>query len=297
MRNLSSSILLFSGVLLLLLSRCQDPIDVDVPSRPPELVVDGWVTDNDSFASTVRLSTTTNFFQADRSAAVENAQVYLLENGDTVAQLQEQNDSAGYYQSPFTGTAGRSYQLRIAIPSGPEKVVGNWLSRPELLRPVPTLDSVNVRMLDQNSQPPAFTEGLFALGYFQELPGEGDYLRIRRQINDSLFQRDIFAVEDQGVDGFYFGQFPVPPIGLYGPLEAQNPENEPDTFTARLESITGDYFAFLNLLSDQVNVGSPFDAPPALVVGNIVKARDTSQYAFGYFRASATSSASAIYSP
>lgn len=288
---------LVSGILLLLFSRCQDPIDVDVPSRPPELVVDGWVTDSDSFASSVRLSTTTNFFQADRSAAVEKAQVYLLENGDTVAQLQEQTDSAGYYQSPFTGTAGRSYQLRLSISTGPEQVVGDWRSRPEVLRPVPTLDSIKVRMLDQNSQPPAFTEGLFALGYFQELPGKGDFLRIRRQINDSLFQRDIFAVEDEGVDGFYFGQFPVPPIGLYGPLEAQNSQAEPDTFRARLESITGDYFDFLNLLADQVNVGTPFDAPPALVVGNIISNRDTTEYAFGYFRASATSSASTTYRP
>lgn len=284
-----------SLLLLLPLLACQDVVELNVPESAPQLVVDGWVTDQ--LPAEVTLSITDAYFAEGQTPRVSNAQVYLLENGDTVAQLQENPDTAGLYQAPFTGTAGRPYSLRIFVPTGPEGVAGSWRSQPETLHSVPTLDSINIRRLSRTTQPPALEAGAYALGYFQELPGPGDYLRVRRRLNDSLFQRDIFALEDEGVDGFYFGRGLIPPLGLYGPFEVPPRHGNPDTFATRLESITRSYYNFLQVLSEQSNVGTPFDPAPALILGNIRSATDSSRYAFGYFRASALSTAQAIFRP
>lgn len=286
---------LFSLLGLLPLLSCQDVVDLEVPESEPQLVVDGWVTDQQP--ARVSLSTTDAYFAEEQTPRVSNAQVYLLENGDTVAQLRENKDTAGLYRASFTGQPGQRYRLLLTIPNGPPGVAGTWQSAPEILRPVPTLDSINIRRLDRNTQPPALEAGAYALGYFQERPGPGDYLNVTRSLNDSIFQRDIFALEDEGVDGFYFGSGLVPPLGLYGPFDTPPHHADPDTFRTRLESITQSYYDFLQVLSEQINVGTPFDAAPALILGNIRSTRDSSQYAFGYFRASATSSAQVIFRP
>jgi len=288
-----SSIIALLGLLPLL--SCQDVVELEVPESEPQLVVDGWVTDQQP--AQVILSTTDAYFAQGSTPRISDARVYLLENGDTVAQLRENQDSAGLYRAPFTGQPGRRYRLRLTVPNGPPGVAGTWESQLETLRPVPTLDSINIRRLDRNTQPPAIQAGAYALGYFQERPGPGDHLNVTRSLNDSVFQRDIFALEDEGVDGFYFGSGLVPPLGLYGPFDRPPRHADPDTFSTRLESITPNYYDFLQVLSEQINVGTPFDAAPALILGNVRHTRDTSQYAFGYFRASALSSAQVIYRP
>ncbi len=278
---------------LLILAACQDVIEVDAPQSEPEITIVGMV--SDSLPVEVRVSSTAPFFSSGETPVVSGARVELFENDSLVAVLSESAEEPGLYASPFRGKIGADYHLIVEVPGNyPDGVSGLWQSEPERMKRVASVDSLQIRVLNNETLPPAFVEGDYVVMFFQELPGEGDLMRLNRWLNDSLFQRDIFVLEDFGVDGVYFGSGIFPPVGLYGPFPE---EAIGDTFRVQLESITADYAIYLRILNEQVNVGSPFDAPPALVLGNIRAVGDSSRYGFGYFRAAALKSAQIVYQP
>jgi len=162
---------------------CQDVVDLDLPVREASLVAVGRVTD--SADTYVNLSVTAGYLEQGQTPRISGATVLLFENGTMVSQFQE--DSAGYYTSNFRGNIGNSYEIEIQIPAGnPSLKAGTWRSLPETMRRVLRLDSFNIRELDRNTQPQVFTEGPYALTYFQEPSGKGDSYRFRFWKNDSL---------------------------------------------------------------------------------------------------------------
>lgn len=283
-----------SCLLLVTSTACEDVVDIDVPQSQAEIVISGMV--SDSLPVEVELSLTDEFFGEGSPPVISNAQVKLLENGQEVSTLQESNNEPGLYTSPFRGELGNKYQVEVSVTGDyPDQVLGTWRSQPELMKRVPDIDSLKIVYLDRNTQPRAFNPGNYALLYFQELPGQGDIYRIRRWLSDSSYRTPQFVIEDEQVDGLYFGRN-IPPISLHGPFHEDDSITQP-VFRLQLESITRSYADFLQILSEQTNVGSPFDAPPALVIGNIYNTSDTTIQGFGYFRASSVRPASIRYAP
>lgn len=281
--------------LLSSLYSCTDVVELDAPTAAPELVLNGEV--SESAGVWARLELTAAFFSDAAAPSISGAVVELYEDDSLVARLNESDSLAGYYQHSYRGKVGSTYRLRAQMPGSiPESAQGVWLSDSEPLRSVPGIDSINIRYLDRNSQPPAFFEGDYALLYFQEIGGRRDFIRVRRWLNDSLFPRSFFVLNDRGVDGLYFGRSPIPPIGVYGPFDAPK-QAEGDWLKIQFESISESFNNYLTILASQIQVGSPFDSPPALVLGNIRAEEDRERYAFGYFRAIATSRDSVLYNP
>lgn len=283
----------FAPIILLLgLFACQDVVDIDVASSEPELIVEGVVSDKDSLW--VKLSTTTEFFSGDGNPALSGAIVSLWEDGVEATTLVESADQPGYYRSPFIGTVGKSYQLEVEIiQDAPDQILGEWVSEADILRAAPPIDSLNIALLNRNTIPQAFFEGDYALMYFGDLPGEGNHYRIKRSLNDSAFAQEGIVISDEQIpDGSYFGVGLFPPIGIYGPFEEDG-----DTLTVRLESISEDLRNYLQVLQSQVQTGSPFDAAPALVIGNIHRKGDSSDFAFGYFSTMGVSENGIRYQP
>lgn len=277
--------------LLILFASCEDEVEIDVPQSEPVLVVDGWLTD--SLPVEVKLSTTTAYFADGTAPRISKATVRLFENEMFAAQLTEVDSLPGIYRADFTGEVGNKYHLEIEVPGNyPEKVRGTWQSIPEYMKRVPAIDSLVIRNLNRSTYPSVLREGDYVVAYFQEPPGTGDYFRVTRFLGDSLFLRSRFIVEDRGIDGQYFGSF-IPPLLLFGPYN----EVDHPVFRVRFESVTESYANFMRLISEQVQVGSPFDSPPALVIGNIVRQNDSSNFGFGYFRASALTIDTVVYSP
>lgn len=282
---------------LLILSACQDVVDIDVPSADTELVVEGSISDLDP--ARVLLSTTAPFLGDDETPKLSNAVVEVYENDTLFEQLQEVDSIPGLYRGTQVGEIGKEYHLEIRLFGNyPEGVTGQWRSGQSRLKPVAQIDSMKTRRLDRNTTPNVFNPGVYALLFFQERPGRGDFTRVHRWLNDSLFQRQVVIIEDEGIDGVYFGQGLFPPIAIYGPFDEQDTLADGTIdFVVRFESISKDQADYLRLISEQTQVGSPFDAPPALIIGNIRKQEDSSDYAFGYFQASAVSEAQVRYDP
>jgi|GEM_PF-1739395 len=270
-------------VILLGLSSCRDVVELDVEAAAPELVVNGELSDKENVY--VQLQSTAGFFNNDDFEGIENARVSIFEDGQEVVILDESQTVSGRYEANFKGQVNKQYQIRIEIANdAPEKIQGTWLSKLDTLRPVPEIDSVKQATLGRNTTPQAFFEGEYAVMFFGDFVGEGNRYRFKRQLNDSVFAQEAFLISDEDFDGIYFGQGLFPPINVYGPFEDPEPGEEPDSLTITIQSVSIDFENYLNVLLSQVQTGSPFDAPPAMVVGNIYNADDPSRMAFGYFQ-------------
>ena len=274
--------------LILTFSACQEVVELDVPTSDPRVAIVGRVTDSEGTRVTVSVSAP--YFSQTTTPKVNDARVLLFEDGVMVSEL-TRDSLDGVYSSTYNGFVGKTYEIQVEIPSGSANYKqSTWRSFPELLKPTVVLDSFNVRLL---RRPIVFEDGFYAQVYFRELPGRGDYYRITRWRNDSLITQDINITDDEAIDGFYFGQSPIPAFAYTGPLERDG-----DSLGLEISSITEDYYSYLALIVTQVfQVGSTFDPPPAPVIGNIYNVDNKEEYGFGYFAASALATGGATYKP
>jgi hypothetical protein len=284
------------SLILLLFAACTDVVELDVPAAEPEIVVDGELTnDRDVF---VKLSQTAGFFDNADFLNISGAQVSIFEDGQEVSTLAESSTTAGLYESNFRGSINKTYRIRIEIGGNvPDKIAGIWWSDLDTMRAVPPLDSLKQASLDRNTTPQAFFPGEYALLYFGDLPGEGDFYRIVRNLNDSVFAQESIIFSDEGVDGAYFGGGIFPAVAIYGPFNEPEVGELPDSLGVTMQSVSPDFNNFMTVLNSQVNTGSPFDAPPALVLGNIRKEGEAGTFGFGYFRVVGSSRIGLVYQP
>lgn len=267
----------------MLFGACRDVVELDVEAAEPELVVNGELNDKEDVY--VILQSTAGFFDNSSFAAISNARVSIFEDGSEVVVLDESDSIPGRYEANFQGTVSKQYQVRIEVGSeAPDKIQGTWLTNLDTLRPVPQIDSVRQMTLGRNTIPQAFFEGEYAVMYFGDFVGEGNRYRFKRQLNDSVFAQENFLISDEDFDGIYFGRGIFPPIAVYGPFEDPEDGEPADSLTITIQSVSIDFENYLNVLLSQVRTGSPFDAPPAMVVGNIYKEGEPNRKAFGYFQ-------------
>lgn len=272
------------AVCILLFWSCTDVIDVETPDREVSLAVEGTVT-NDGLTQ-VKVSLTAGYFDQGATPVVNDAEVFLLEDDVVVSNLTLEQGGQGLYTSGYLGVIGKTYKIRIEVPENSTSgfKASTWESTPATMNRIFSLDSFEVRFLDRTTVPSVFTPGQYALVYFQEPAGKGDYYRFRSAKNDTLDPQSLQTFNDEFVDGGYFGgpNSLLPPFSFYGPLENN------DTVSITFSSINEDYEDYLALIAEQIfQVGGPFAAPPAAVIGNIFNVDNPDEFGFGYFIPSA----------
>ncbi len=269
--------------LIISLVACTDVVELEVEDAAPALVVNGELrNDRDVF---VKLQTTAGFFDNEAFTTISQARVSIWEDGQEAIVLNESNTEPGLYEAPFRGSVNKRYQLKIEINGDyPEEVLGNWISDLDTLRPAPQIDSMKQASLNRNTTPSVFEAGDYALIFFGDFEGRGDYYRIKRTLNDSAFAQETILINDEEVDGIYFGRGQFPPIAIFGPFEAPEVGAGPDSLTVEIQAVSKDFERYLTILQSQVQTGSPFDAPPAFIIGNIRAENKPENYAYGYFQ-------------
>lgn len=280
-------------VLLSMLISCQDVIEVDTNTRPTTLVIQGRVTD--TLGTTVKVSLTAGYFEQGATPVVNDAVVRLYENGILATTLTRDTLDGGY-RSAYNGTVGNNYEIEIEVPNNSTSSfkASTWRSMPEELKRVFPVDSFKIVTL---KRPDVVVEGFYAVCYFQEPQGgNGEFYRFRRWKNDSLFSRSLSTFDDEFVDGLYFGDEFVPAFTYYGPFDEV--VDFGDSAGIEFSSISKAYSSFLALINEQsFQVGGPFAAPPAAVIGNIYNVDKPEEIGFGYFNASAISQGGVTYKP
>ncbi len=285
------------GLFSLLIS-CQDVIELDTNTRPTTLVVQGRVTD--TLGTSVKVSLTAGYFEQGATPVVNDAVVRLYENGILAATLTRDTIDGGYL-SAFNGRVGNKYEVEIEVPNNSSSgfKASTWRSMPEEMNRIFEVDSFKIVKI---KRPRVFTTGLYAVCYFQEPIGKGDNFRFRRWKNDSLLIRSITTFDDDFFDGLYFRDTVIGKDTLLNYFDFYGPFDEDvdfgDSAGIEFSSISKAYSDFLALINEQsFQVGGPFAAPPAAVIGNIYNVDKPEEIGFGYFNVSAISRGGVTYKP
>ncbi len=277
MKKINILYIIFS---VLVLTSCEDVIDVELDQGETLLVVDGKITDEQKRHS-IRLSTTAPYFDSVQTPIVTGATVQLsiydasgmLVNIDT---LEEQVGTGIYLTDNIKGEVNYKYTIRI-------EALGEVYTAESVLPRVPEIDSLTYEYKEANGP---FDAGYYVYFHGPETPGIGDNYLFRISRNGKEYKRpnQLYFASDELVDGSYIGNFDVTPEAF----------DLGDTIKVQNYTMSNDQYQFYLELSTQVNNGGIFASPPANVRTNIRNINQNRKKAVGYFSANGTRSMSVI---
>ncbi len=256
---------------LIFFASCQDVVDLKVPDGDIQLVVDGWLTDQEG-EKQILLSTTANYFDNTETPRVTGALIILKNEKGAVDTLEEKE--AGVYITNYVGEVGETYHIYIRTSEGEE-----YESTPEPLDYVPPISAIRARFQEET----VFEdEGYYVSIDTEEPAGVGDYYRWKQYVNGKYLNEpfDLLYASDEFVDG--------------NPITDIEMNTEPlqlgDHYRIQQLSISEQaYEFFVQLQTQTAFVGSLFDSPPAALKGNIINLDSSGKKALGYFGVSAVS--------
>ncbi len=266
-------------IIIIAVSACTEKIDIELDESFDRLVVEGTIT-NEKKAHEVYLSKSTDFFNPEPADRISNA-IVIVSDGMQTDTLQE-SETAGLYKThpEFEGVPGRTYNLRVELsePISGETVYTSSCRMP----PYRAFDSINVVYKDRWEawQVNAYTLEPPTVDFYRF-----DIFKNGRHITDTI--NEPFVTDDILFNGQY--SFGV----TVGFLQEEKPDEIVeigDTITARVASITEEYYTFMFDVIDESGYNSPlFEGPPANIRGNI------SNDGIGFFAAMAVDYESTIY--
>jgi hypothetical protein len=191
--------LLFILAIATLVIACEEPFILDSKQAPPNVVIDGLITDQKAYHS-VKVAWSTPFYTKGKSPAVNNAVVTVSDDAGNVFPFvhnpSAKADSIGYYRpvTPFAGVIGRTYRLRV-------EVDGQVYEASDKLSNVIPVDSLGVEIDDDEFSDPE-VEGRYydILVFATEPQNETNYYLFKFYRNDSLLYEndtDIYYSDDE----------------------------------------------------------------------------------------------------
>jgi len=275
--------------LALLLNACEDTIILDSEFEEPQLVVDAWLT-NENTPQTITLTESQDYFVNSLPTPITGAEV-AVSNGSAVYPFADNGDGTYTWTpagSETLGMVGDDYRLSVVAD-------GQSYSAASTMNRVPTIDSIRIYLEDE-----AFgaDEGLYAELYARDFIGKGDTYWVKSYRNDTLLNRPqelniIYdAVFDSGndIDGIYFIRplrFAINALDDDGFPRALN---SGDKVTCEIYSITNEAFRFLQTVFEQTTNGDNtiFALPIANAQSNVTNDA-TGDKALGFFNVAAVS--------
>ena len=258
--------------LLTTLISCDDPIDVELTEAPPRLVIEAsldWEKGTTGNNQTVKLSTSTPFFDSNSDTSVIGASVKVT-NNDTNAEFifTDQNDGM-YITNSFVPILNNSYTLEVVYN-------GEVYNATETMMPITGINEVF------QSLEGGFDEELLDVNITYDDPQElGNHYMIRLQEVGDLFPI-IETRSDEFTNGNVQDEF------FEKDEDDDNPDNQfdpGDSVNIKLFGISERYYNFITLLIEQYDsAGNPFATTPAEIRGNCINVTNEDNYAFGYFR-------------
>ncbi|WP_298893621.1 DUF4249 domain-containing protein [uncultured Psychroserpens sp.] len=259
-------------LILIVLTSCEDVINVDVPTAPERLVIEAsldWQKGTAGNNQIIKLSTSTPYFNTTINNNVTGASVSVTNlNSNQVFNFIDQ-DNGQYTVSNFVPIIGDAYELEV-IYNG-ETYIAN-----EVMISVPEITNIE-QSLDGGFDDEALDVTIFWNDpedeenyYFIKFIEEGDLFPILEDESDEFSngnQMDEFFEKENDDDGNEeaFAPGDVVDISLYG--------------------ISEGHYNYIQLLIEQYDsAGDPFSSTPAEIKGNCINPANPDRYAFGYFR-------------
>lgn len=258
--------------LSIVLLSCEETIRLDLKGFQSNVVIEAQVT-NVVGKQFVKVSRTTDFYQTGKTPRITDATVTVSDDLGNVTTFVHNpggsEDKEGYYypEAPFTGEIGRTYTLEVIID-------GTTYTATDELRPVITIDSLGVRVNQDEAEDPEVEGRIYELLMFAREPKETeDFYLFKFYRNNNLIYAgptDIYFSDDailgEEINGVatpvYYGLKDIGKIEVY--------------------SLTRSGYLFYNDLYNLLNNdGGMFSPPPVNCRTNL------SNNALGFFQVSA----------
>lgn len=289
------SLVLASGMLL---TGCEDVIDLKTETGPAQLVVDGWITDQPG-PQTIRLTLSAAYFNNSPATLATGAEVLVTDDEGTEFPFRYMPEKKTYQWTPSQdtlalGRVGGTYTLMIRY-EGEEYVATNQIKR------VPAIDSLVYKVEKFPIKPPEGPqEGYITEFYARDFPGIGDTYWIKPLKGGKLNGTEASAIS-LAFDGAFSPGSPSDGLIFIQPLRQSITTNglfsAGDTAGVELHSITPESFYFLLQVRQESANGGIFAVPPANIPTNIQNVKPNGKQALGYFGASAVSRAETVIDP
>ncbi|WP_305983171.1 DUF4249 domain-containing protein [Roseivirga thermotolerans] len=268
------SLKLYIGLYLFLVLTwsCEETIPIDSLQTESKVVIEALVTNHEG-RSYVKLSRSRGFYETGATPRITNADVRVTTSlGETIVFVHNPTadpEKNGYYwpNANFTGEVGLSYTLNVTVD-------GEVYTATEELLPVTTIDSLKVKVDDEELEDPEVPGRIYSVLFYAKEPQDRvDHYLFKFYRNDSIlldWPTDIYFSDDE-VLGETIDDVEI--AGYY---------SEGDVVRVEMFSLTRKAFIFYSDLSNLLNNdGGMFSPPPANPRNNL------SNGALGYFQVSA----------
>lgn len=284
-------------IIILFVSACVTPYNPNIQDSTPRIVVEGLITDQPGpyRVRITRSGAFSNDLTLGATPGVGGAVVYATDNLGNRINFTELGAGNYFTGSGVRGVVGRSYTLRIRLADGRE-----YISEPDLLRPVPPIDSVY-----SEYDPAARRFNVFVDLTDSPTPGEGylwnwtnyDLIQVCQPMElgggTPVLCRDCctrcWTVNQCTNCANVAGDQFVNGNQIKRQLITSAPYDSRGRYYLLIEqrSLSPQAFRFWNSLRAQSNsTGGPFDAAPAPVLGNVTNVADADERVLGFFGAS-----------
>lgn len=251
-------------ILLLLVSGCTEPYDIDLESGDQRLVIEGGIT-SDSIFQQVILTKTVDYFDNEVPAGVNDALVYVTYNDDSVA-FKYVDGTNGLYQTEiaFRGISYTRYTLHVDSVVLSNDIGYQSFTASDSMRSVVPSDSIKVEYDAQ-------IEAWWVRLYTNEPNDSEDWYIFKVGINSTLVSDTINEwniTNDEFLSGKYLNG-----VNLQY-LQDEYADERPsvgDTIWLYTENISEEYFNFCSDVQIESGFKIPlFSGQPANVSTNIL---------------------------
>jgi len=259
-------------LLVLLITSCEDVIDVPVQTAPTRLTVEAsldWEKGTPGNEQVIKLSTSTPFFDTTTNTAVSGATVSVTNDSSGAVVIFADQNNGEYFTSSFEPSIGQSYTLEIVYNGETYRASDTLNAVPEITSIFQARDDgfdedeleVHIAFTDP------ITEGDSYLFKFQK---QGELLPELEEANDEF-------INGNEVDWWY----EVEDDDTTDEIESFQPG---DIVDFEFYAISEAYHDYIGILISQLGGVGLFEATPIAVKGNCVNTTNPDNFAHGYFR-------------
>ncbi len=254
---------------MMLLFSCQDVIDLELPEGKTQLVVTGWLNNNQE-AQTIRITETLSYFDNTSTPGVAGATVTVAHENGSEFTFTDQGNGDYIYDASSAPIAAVGDGLTLNI-----EVEGKQLTAFSEMHRVPVIDSIV-----QEDRESGFEKGIYCNFFSRDLEGVGDTYWVKTYQNNQYLSEplNLNIAFDAGfsagstVDNIIF----IPPIReTMNPVVdslGQSPWNQGDLCKVEIHAMNNEAFFFMESVRDQLlnSLNTIFAEPITNSPSNIV---------------------------
>ncbi|WP_430965848.1 DUF4249 family protein [Spongiimicrobium sp. 2-473A-2-J] len=258
---------------ILFLSSCEDVIDVDVQTAPARLTIEAsldWEKGTQGNAQTIKLSTSTPFFDTTTNTAVTGASVVVTNNTSAAQFVFSDQNNGEYTTQDFIPVLNQAYTLEVLYN-------GETYRATETLMPV-----TDITELIQSTEDGFDDEVLEVNVIFTDPADEKNFYLFKFQERGDLLP-ELEELDDEFVNGNEISWY-------YEKEEDEDTNTEEfargDIVDVELLGISEAYHNYVRILIEQSEGAGLFSTTPVALRGNCINVDNEENYANGYFRVS-----------